>query len=918
MQRSPEGSRQHDTDGIGMTPHIVASKLVPPARAETHLARPHLVDGILAAHAARLVLIRAPAGFGKTTLMQQYAASCNAQGRATVWLRLDGADNDLPRFLGHLGAGLRALAPGSSLPGTFAERLSASVIETVAALGTPFAILLDDFESIQSESVLNFVQLLLESLPPTGTLVIASRTTPSLGLGRIRARGHLLELQPGALRFTLPEATAFIREKCALQLSDADVARLHRCTEGWATAIFLATLSLRQRTDHGRFVASFSGSNTELAEYLAEDILGRQSDDCRRFLLETSILSQLSAPLCDAILGRHDSQAMLTALERANLFLFPLNGEHDEYRYHSLFASFLQHRLHALDPARETQLHAAAARWYLDAGRPVPAIDHLLRAGLHAEAIAQMALHADTLLHNGRVRLLSRWFDLVRDKLPDADPRVRISAAWAWLLNRRFDEAMETIQRIVDDTRADAAHESILLQAETLRCVLFAMTDQIEACRQTGLPLLDRLPPDHTFQYWMLTNSVAYGLLSARRYDAARKVLAHTSASGRQHDSVFLRSVADCLESIIDLIHGRLGRSLARLRDAQQHWNERQGEVTGGRAAAGVILALALYEADNIGEAARLVTDTLPFAKMNGPIDSMTTCHILSARIAHARGDRDLWQRRLLELEELGRQVHSQRAICSAWVERARVSTLEGAFDAAAQAIHTAELHGAWEAADDAGYANEVDRPSVAAWRLRIARGDSDAAMCAELADAIANATSQQRHWRALKLRLLSAMALEQIGDEHAAFHDMTDALRLASHEGLIRTFLDEGPRLATLLQRWADIQCTGAAAPGISAPFVTALLAPTDGAPAADAPPQTNATARTSVAPDTSTDALTTRELHVLRMLARGHRNRAIAEQLFVSEFTVKSHLRRISAKLGAQSRTEAVAIGRARGLIE
>lgn len=915
MQSSPPVSHPQDAGDVARAlPAILASKLMPPARADSHLLRSHLLDTMLAAHAARLMLIRAPAGFGKTTLMQQFATACQARGHAVVWLRLDAADNDLPRFLGHLGAGLDAIRTTTRASNPHIETLAASVIETIASSAAPFAILLDDFESIQSEAVLNFLQLLLESLPPTGTLVVASRTTPALGLGRIRARGHLLELQPAALRFTLPEATAFVRDRCGIALADADLARLHRYTEGWATAIFLATLSLRQRTDHERFVASFSGSNTELAEYLAEDILNRQPAAVRTFLLESSILSQLSAPLCDAVLGRDDSQAMLATLERENLFLFPLNGEHDAYRYHSLFAGFLQDHLRASNPARELALHASAARWFLNAARPVPAIDHLLRAREFAPAIEQMALHADTLLNNGRVRLLSRWFDLVGDQLPEADPRVRMTAAWAWLLNRRFDEAMRAVQHVVDDTVDDAAHASVRLQAETLRCVLFAMTDQIDACRRVGLPLLDRLTPDGTFQYWMLTNSVAYGLVSARRHEEARQALANACADGRDQGAALLRSVADCLESIIDLIHGRAMRSLARLRNAQRQWHAQGDGVTGGRTAAGVILALLLYETDQMTDAARLVNDTLPFAKMTGPVDSMTTCHVLSARIALDRGDRDLWERRLLELEELGRQVHAERAICSAWIERARVATLDGACDAAAQALHAATQHGAWEAQDDAGYANEVDRPIVARWRLRIALG-ADRATCDAIGNAIVVAAAQQRHWYLLKLQLLHAMALDGIGQEQAAFMALGEALRLASHEGLKRSFVDEGSRLAALLRRWAAAHRGGQAIPGIAADFVTALLGRT--APeGVDMPPASAAHVRPTSGTDV--DPLTTRELDVLRMLAHGHRNKAIADKLYVSEYTVKSHLRRISAKLGAQSRTEVVAIARTRGLLD
>ncbi|WP_235844737.1 LuxR C-terminal-related transcriptional regulator [Cupriavidus agavae] len=287
----------------------------------------------------------------------------------------------------------------------------------------------------------------------------------------------------------------------------------------------------------------------------------------------------------------------------------------------------------------------------------------------------------------------------------------------------------------------------------------------------------------------------------------------------------------------------------------------------------------------------------------------MTTCHILSARIALARGDRDLWQRRLLELEELGGQMPSPRAVCSAWLERARVATLDGALDAAAQALRAAEQHGAWEALDDAGYGNEVDIPAVARWRLDIARGQHRTASVA-LAGAIAVAVAQQRHWRLLKLRLLHAMALDGAAQADTALDTLTDALRLASHEGLVRSFLDEGPALVVLLQRWQQARGAASQAHGVAPGFVPGLLARMGAGATAAAPPPTT--------PDAGPDALTLRERDVVQMLSHGHRNRAIAEKLFVSELTVKSHLRRISAKLGAQSRTEVVAIARQRGLLD
>jgi LuxR family maltose regulon positive regulatory protein len=897
-------------------PGLVASKLVPPTSGPTTLARPQLVQGMLDASAARLILIRAAAGFGKTTLMQQYAAQCAARQRGTAWLRVDGGDNDLQRFLVHLDAGLQALhgrrkaarpaAPASEPAGPW---LAHRIIEQVGGAVLPFSILLDDFEAVQSASVLNFIQQLVEAMPPCGTLVIASRVTPEIGLGRIRARGHLLEIHPAQLRFTLEEATALIRERCHLPLRDNEIATLHRCTEGWATAIYLATLSLQTRTDHGAFVASFSGTNLELAEYLAEDILAQQGEACRTFLLETSVLGQLSAPLCDAVTGRQDSRAMIDYLERANLLLFPLDGERTWYRYHPLFASFLQHRLELQQPGRATTLHRAAARWYLEQNRPVPAVDHLLQAGLHDEALPEIARQADTLLAGGRVRLLVRWLDQIHPEALAPYPRVRLARAWALLLNRRYPEALQAVESIQAEPDDSAGSQRLAVEAETIRCVLLVMTDQVEACRQASMVQINRLGPDDLFQYCILANSLAYSQICTQRYDDARSVLSRAIQRGANERSVFMRSIADCLEGIIDLVQGRLGNALARFHTASTRtWDDARGDITGDKPAIDTSWALALYENDALDEMARLLADALPYTKANGPPDSVIGCHVLSARLALLRGDKEQWLRVLAELEQLGQQVNAERSVCSAWLERARVATLEGRLEAAEQALRAVDLYGGWEALDTAGHASDIDRPSIARRRLEIAQGQHAQALAA-LDPAIAAATAHQRYWRLIKLRILRAAALDGLSRREEALQEITEALRLASHEGFLRTFLDEGDGVAALVRTWASAHQAQAAALGIAPSFVTRLLGKLAGACAS------HATEPALVAG--LSDSLTARELEVLQMLSAGLRNRAIAERLFLSELTVKSHLRKINTKLGAQNRTEAVAIGRARGLI-
>lgn len=902
------------------TPGIVASKLLSPADNPTQLARSQLVDAIALAHTARLVLIRAAAGFGKTTLLAQYAAHCRAQRRGTVWLRLDSTDNDVRRFLLHLDASLQTLPgsrPASQAAGNGVndERLGAMLIERVAAHPRPLSILFDDFETIQSPEVLMFTRRLIEALAPGSRLVVASRVTPELGLGRIRARGELLDVTPSALRFSLAETTRFIRDRCGIPLRDEDIGTLHRCTEGWATAIYLATLSLRTRTrtDHAAFVASFSGTNIELAEFLAEDILARQSEACRTFLLETSVLSQFSADLCDAAIGRTDSRAMLDYLERANLFIVPLDEERNWFRYHRLFASFLCDRLRASLPEREAQIHLAAAHWFIDEKRPVPAIEHLLEAGQHEAALMQIGLHSRCLLGGGRLRLLMRWLDRIEPKLLASAPQVRLTYAWVLLLNRRYGDAMRTAQQIVPEHGHDVGQEPLALEAEALRCVLFALTDQVEACRQSGPATLERLPDDTNFPWFSLTNSLAYSLVCTCRYDEARGVLARALQRRHDHPFIMARSTAEAIEGIIDLVQGHLGTSLARMAAASAHdWSKQAEEATASRTNIDISRSIALYEADDLDEVARLLGEALPLAKMVSPPDSLISAHVLSARVALIRGDKEQWLRLLAELEQLGRSIKSDRAVCSAWIERTRVATLEGRLDSAEQALRAACLYAQWESPAVSFYANDIDLPSLTRARLDIVSGRYSQAEGA-LRDALAHACSTQRYWRALKIRVLLSLALNGLGKRDAALAEVTEALRFASHEGFIRAFVDEGPAILLLTRAWADRHRNEMPTLGVVREFVDRLLAYGDEA-GESASHAAEGGADRAVAPG---DALTSRELDVLRMLSVGHRNKEIAGKLFISELTIKSHLRKINAKLGAQNRTQAVAIGRNRGLI-
>ncbi|MEG1626434.1 LuxR C-terminal-related transcriptional regulator [Pseudomonas sp.] len=913
----PDVLEHHDsaaTDLGHTTPaKVLQAKLSAPIAAPSHLVRAHLLDTMDSVANARLILVRAAAGFGKTTLLLQYRESCLAGGRSVQWLNLDKADNDIQRLINHLLTGIRELSKGDALevdtPACFnaAEQLQ-ELLERVSSFVKPFSIVLDEFEAIENPSVLDFIQRLMDALPPCGVLVIASRTTPDIGLGRIRARGQLVEINPAALRFSLEEATRFIRDKRQLTLRDNEIATLFRCTEGWITAIYLASLSLQGRTDPAAFVASFSGSNLELAQYLAEDILARQSEDCRLFLMQTSILDQLNAPLCDAVSGRNDSQAMIEHLERSNLFIFPLDNDHQCFRYHSLFASYLKDALNRQFPGRAVTLHHAAAQWYFEAERPIPGIEHLLQAGATAEAASRLAIYAGQLMAEARSRLLLSWLDRIPATYLELHPNLNIAYAWALALHRRYRDALKIVEQL--EARADEDTRKLFkLEARTIRCMVLAITDQVDACYVAGLEHIDQIPLDEVFQYGVVTNSLAFSMLVTGRHEEARRLFSRAFKRSSPDRVTYLTTVTDCIEGVLDLTQGRLGNALARLQAAaQRQWVDNRSSAFGGKTSLNITLSLALYESDALEEAEHNLAEALPHAKDGSPPDSLISSHVLLARIAYLKGERDTWLRYLAELEQIGRQSGSDRVVCSSWLERARVATLENRLDVAAQALRSANLISSWERPGLIFHGSDVDLPSIARLRLQIAQGGCvDAA--AQLQDAIVQANHRQQYRRKLKLRLLLAMALDGAGQPEEGFAHLTKALRFASHEGFLRTFLDEGSRLAELLQRWAVSYQARASSLGIETRFLTTLLQRAG-----------NLGDSSSASPgDSDTrESLTTREIQVIQLLAAGLRNRAIAQKMFLSEFTVKSHLRNINAKLGAQGRTEAVAIARAKGLLD
>jgi LuxR family maltose regulon positive regulatory protein len=899
---------------------LLRAKLNPPSVTSSQVERAAIHARIAAAPSARLVLVRAPAGFGKTTAMIQLRRHMEEKGTATAWLTLDHADNDASRFLSCLESAVSHIVSGESAEAAAGHAFASPhdvvprLVYALAGLQSPFALFFDDFEHVQDAVVLGLMREILKNLPRNGQMVIGSRNLPNLGLGHLRGRGQLLDIDAAHLRFSMQETQEFLQQRRQIPLQPEQLSKLHQKTEGWVAALWLASVALESRATHAEFIARFSGSNEAVAQYLADDVLAQQPEDLRDFLLATSILRYLGAPLCNALTGRGDSEALLQQLEASNLFLTPIDGEEATYRYHGLFADFLQGQLARLHPGRAARLHLAASRWFASQGRPVPAIDHAIDAKDPVEAIRLLAEHAPDLLAQGRIRLLTRWFDaLPEDALRD-HPNLQAVRAWSLCMMRGPHEAMA----LIDGNHAGAKCASASAVSITaLRPVLLAMMDDYEQAYDVGRVALTTVPADDSFACAALTNAMANVYAIMGQYheardllDGARRRQGRSEAGSGAQSGAFNAMYSEAVEGIIDLHEGRMRQAAARFRMAVRASHAGSYGQAHGNAWAGVLHANALYEADECAQAEHLLNIYLPLAANAGIQDHMICGHVTLSRIAFQRGDVDLAFQWLTELEYFGHRRSLPRLTAGARLERARIYVLQGHFDAAKIELERADDRALWSRVRGLRLlAHDLEYVELGRLRWQIAAGQAGAAL--PLLDGeIDAALAASRHRRVLKLRVLRALALHRQGDQHGAHAAIMEVLKTTCNEGAIHIVADEGPLAGALIRSLIAAQSEGRASQ--RDPLFTEYLQRLRQAFGASAEPD-SAPAPASGLPE----PLTRQEMRVLALLAEGYSNIAIGEKLFVSESTVRTHLRGINAKLGAGNRTQAVAVARRLQLI-
>jgi LuxR family transcriptional regulator, maltose regulon positive regulatory protein len=886
------------------TDSLVFTKLRPSQARPELVARPRLTARLEREASRKLTLISAPAGFGKTTLLVEWLKEREDGDQSVAWVSLDEGDNDPVRFLSYLVAALRrtlgegfgedVLAVLRSPGPPRMEAVLGAFVNELADLPGEIAVVVDDYHVIDSESVHGIVSFLLEYLPPNVHLVISSRIDPPLQLSRLRTRSQLTELDAADLTFTSEEAASFLNTVMGLDLSTEDVAVLEERTEGWIAGLQLAALSMRHRKDVSGFIRSFSGSHRDVLDYLAEEILERQLGQVREFLLETSIAEHLTGTLCDAITGRDDGQQMLERLERENLFVIALDDERRWYRYHHLFAEFLRGRLMRERPESTGELHLRASGWYEDNGHLPEAIGHALSAPDHDLAARLIEEGVEGAVERGEGTTALRWLEALPTEAQRLRPRLFVEHAVALVITGRPDDAEPLLKEAERAGEADGEDGQFLLgfasAVRSWRARLRGDAPEAVELARRGLSLL----PDEEVH---VRNYAAVRLGDALRtvgdLTAAGEAYAEAAEIGRAAHHAYGRLAGMVMHARVRAEQGRLREADEEFRRALRLLTEEGFELS---PAAGIVfigIADLRYERDDLDGAERALERGMELAERTGDVSTLVWAYVIISRNKLAQGDEEGALERARQAERVARDSGAdlQIAIALGWMTKLLLDRGD-----LTEALAFEQVR----AANAAAAALVVDRLTLA--RLLHAQGRHREALplLEELGE---TAEAAGRTGNLIEILALQALALWAGSKKERAVSALAQALTLAEPESYVRTIVDEGPQMATLLS-----EVLGAKQRGrtdllrcVSAHYLKKLLAALERDAASVASPAAGLP-----------EPLSERELEVLRLIASGKSNRRIASELFLSVGTVKTHINHLYRKLDAHSRTQALARAR------
>jgi LuxR family maltose regulon positive regulatory protein len=881
MSALPEASTQS-------VPLLSTKLAVPPLQAGL-VARPRLIERVNEGLRAgrQMTLVSAPAGFGKTTLVSAWLSELD---RPSAWLSLDEGDNDAVRFLSYLIAALQRADPeiGRSVQSLQQspeppqpEALWVALINDIAITPRPLLLVLDDYHLIHTIQIHQQLAYFLGHLPQQMHVAISTREDPPLPLSRLRARGQMSEIRQADLRFSRQEAAVFLNATMGLGLTVDDVAALEARTEGWIAGLQLAALSMRQTEDLRGFVQSFTGSNRYILDYLSDEVIERQPRGMREFLLQTSILERLSAPLCDAVTGGDNSQDILLTLEQGNLFLVPLDESRQWYRYHRLFAELLRHRLRTEASAPDArELHQRASRWYEAEGYPADAVRHALAASDWEQAARLILEVSGSMLERGEVMTLLGWFRELPDEAVCVRPGLCLNYSWVLILTGQLDTAESYLSHVERTVVDDAALLGGIVAAQAYIARTRGDHRRTIELSQRALTLL---PQDDLSARSVVALNLGLAHWHHGHLAEAQQTLEQASHAALQSGNRHVRLMALGLLGPIQAAQGKLHQAAVLCRQAIQ-----LGKQSPAIALTHLEFSALLYVWNDLEAVADQLRQAIELSQRSGNLELQTGGYRMLARLKQAQGDASGALAALQEAHLLARShdvtplVRARNAACHVEIALAQ--------DDVATAMHWAE-----QVTEDADAFPLYPFLRLTPARLLLAQNKKGAA-AEQLAALYETAIGSGWQFGAVEVRTLQALAA---ADLDQALDYLAEAIAQAEPEGYVRTFVDKGEPMASLLRE--------AAVRGIAPAYAGRLLS----AFAASSGTLRDK-ARPGIAEQPLPEPLSEREWEALRLLAEGLSYQEIAAAMFLSLNTVKTHLKNVYAKLGVHERQDAVARAR------
>ncbi len=879
---------------------------------------------------------------------------------SVAWVSLDALDNEPTRFWSYVSAASNTLAPGSgdaalallqalqpppieAIVTTLLNALSAALPRDQA--GNPAVLVLDDYHAIDAPAIHHALATLIEHLPPQLHLVISTRADPPLPLSRLRTGRQLTELRAADLRFSVGEATNFLTDVMGLALSEADIAALEARTEGWIAGLQLAALAMRDRTDLAGFIRSFTGSNRFVMQYLAEEVFARQPSHIQTFLLHTAILNRMCGPLCDAILGLIPnerpgtkdedrtlarasvsnvdqqraplvagpstdsySQLILDQLERANLFLIPLDDERLWYRYHHLLTDVLRARLRSgTTAATLTGLHRRASAWYERAGLIDEAIRHALAAPDVEAAATLVERYATALwLQRGEVLLMRTWVEQLPDALVAARPRLTLAAGWTLAFTGQIDAVEQLLANAATTLSAPDLPAEVIGELTLLHSLIAHVRGDLAETLALSQHALGQLPTaEQTLRACAALNS---GWAHVRRGETAAAIPALTEAStlAAADGSHWIALAA--LEELATL-QARQGQLTQSLRTCERAVElvTRQGQRPNlGAGMAYVGIGEVLCERNDLHGATHALMHGIELLRQTIERLLLVRGYAALARVQQAGGDGASALATIQHGEEWFAQMQLPGSLALAWLaaERARLWIRQGNLIAAEQWAPARAVAGD-------RYHEPVQQLTLLRLHLAQHQREPDGRLIEEAAEMLARlrAAAEASGWMGdlIEILALQALTLQALGDPAGALATLAHVLTLAEPEGYIRIFVDEGASMAALLAQSAERRAQNDPLRAYAERLLLAFPSEQRGETAgnSDAPPVLRSTLTRSHA---LVEPLTDRELEILRLIADGLSNQAIADRLVIALSTVKRHINNVFGKLAVQSRTQAL----------